>query len=225
MSIQAQVSIRTRILGVLIRDARAAARKTIPECAEAIGVTKGVFRAYEEGRRAPSLPELEILTYFLGMPIGHFWSKDAMSDNPAPTKTLKLAPLAGIRQRLIGALLRQERERAGYSLKGLAEQSGLTTIRLKSYELGDRPIPLPELEALLALLNSRVEIFFDETGPVGQWLKQQKAIQEFMQLPPDLQTFVCKPVNLPYLELALKLSNLSTDKLRSVAEGLLDITL
>lgn len=225
MSIQAQVSIRTKKLGVLIRDARLAARKTIPECAEAIGVTKGVFRGYEEGRRAPSLPELEILTYFLDLPIEHFWSKEAISDNPAPTKTLKLAPLVGIRQRLIGALLRQERERAGYSIKVLAEQSGLTGSRLKSYELGDRSIPLPELEALLALLNSRVEIFFDETGPVGKWLKQQKAIQEFLELPPDLQTFVCRPVNLPYLELALKLSTLSTDKLRSVAEGLLDITL
>ena len=36
--------------------------------------------------------------------------------------------------------------------------------------------------------------------------------------------FVCKPVNRPYLELAMKLSGMSTDKLRSVAEDLLDIT-
>ncbi len=61
MTIQVQVSVRSRKLGVLIRDARLAARKTIPECAQAMGVTGGVFRAYEEGRRAPSLPELEML--------------------------------------------------------------------------------------------------------------------------------------------------------------------
>jgi len=224
MSIQAQVSIRTKKLGVLIRDARLSGRKSIPECADAMGVSKGIYRSYEEGRRAPSLPELEVFTYFLGLPIERFWSKEAVSDNPSPTETLKLAPLVTIRQRLVGALLRQERERAGYSIKGLADQSGLTTSRLRNYELGSRPIPLPELEALLALLNSRVEVFFDETGPIGQWFKQKKAIQEFLQLPPDLQNFVCKPVNRPYLELALKLSALSTDKLRSVAEGLLDIT-
>ena len=225
MSIQAQVAIRTRKLGVLIRDARLSARKTIPECAQAIGVTRGIFVAYEEGRRAPSLPELEILTYFLGVPIDRFWSKEAMSDNPAPTEMLKLSPLVGIRHRLIGALLRQERERVGFSIKVLAEQSGLSPSLLRSYELGERPIPLPQLEALLVLLNSRVEIFFDELGPVGQWLKQQKAIQEFLQLPPDLQTFVCRPINRPYLELALTLSGLSTEKLRTVAESLLDITL
>jgi len=96
---------------------------------------------------------------------------------------------------------------------------------VKSYELGERPIPIPELEGLLGILNGRVEVFFDETGPIGLWMKQQKAMHDFLLLPPELQTFVCKPVNRPYLELALTLSGLSTEKLRSVAEGLLDITL
>ncbi len=69
MSIQAQVTLRQRKLGVLIRDARLAARKTIPECARAIGVTPGIFRAWEEGHRSPSLPELEVLSYSLNLPI------------------------------------------------------------------------------------------------------------------------------------------------------------
>ena len=41
----------------------------------------------------------------------------------------------------------------------------------------------------------------------------------------ELQNFVCQAVNLPYLELAMKLSDMSKERLRSVAEGLLDITL
>jgi len=224
MSIQAQVALRTRKLGVLIRDARLASRRAIQDCAQAIGVTRGVFRAYEEGRKAPSLPELEMLVYYLDLPIQHFWSKDARSDNALPTGLLNLLALVGIRQRMIGALLRQERMKASISLKALAEQAGIPASRLKAYELGERPIPLPELEALMALLNAQVESLFDQTGPIGQWMNQQRTIQEFLQLPPELQEFVCKPVNRPYLELALKLSELSTEKLRSVAEGLLDIT-
>jgi hypothetical protein len=55
-------------------------------------------------------------------------------------------------------------------------------------------------------------------------LNQQQAIQDFKKLSPELQDFVCRPVNRPYLDLALKLSELSTEKLRSVAENLLDIT-
>jgi transcriptional regulator with XRE-family HTH domain len=224
MSIQAQVALRTRKLGVLIRDARLAARKTIPECAAAVGVTRGIFRAYEEGRRAPSLPETEILTYFLGLPIRHFWSKEAVSDDAPRTAALDLPALVAVRQRMIGALLRQEREKASISGKALAEQTGISASRIRAYEMGERPIPLPVLEGLVAALGGPVESMFDQTGPIGQWMNQQKAIRDFLQLPPDLQDFVCRPVNFPYLQLALKLSALSTEKLRSVAENLLDIT-
>jgi transcriptional regulator with XRE-family HTH domain len=225
MSIETQVTVRSRKLGVLIRDARLAARKTIPECAIAIGVTSGIFRAYEEGRRSPSLPEMEILTFYLGLPIRHFWGKESKSEAPSPTAALNIPALSNIRQRMVGALLRQEREKASISVKALAEQSGISGARLRSFELGDRPIPLPVLEALISLLGGQIETLLDQTGPIGQWMSQQKAISDFLQLPADLQEFVCKPVNRPYLELALKLSGLSTNKLRSVAEDLLDITL
>jgi transcriptional regulator with XRE-family HTH domain len=224
MSIQAQASIRTKKLGVLIRDARLAARRGISECAKAIGVTNGIFRAYEEGRRAPSLPEMEVLAYFLDMPFRRFWSKEAVSDDMSPTESLNLPVLVGVRQRMIGALLRQARLKASISPKALSEQSGTSTSRIWAYELGERSIPLPELEGLISLLNGQIESLFDQTGPVGQWLSQQQAIQDFKKFPPELQDFVCKPVNRPYLDLALKLSELSTEKLRSVAENLLDIT-
>jgi hypothetical protein len=88
----------------------------------------------------------------------------------------------------------------------------------------ERPIPLPELEGLVALLGGQIETIFDQTGPIGQWMTQQKAVQDFLQMPSELQSFVSKPVNRPYLELAMKLSSMSTDKLRSVAEDLLEIT-
>jgi transcriptional regulator with XRE-family HTH domain len=224
MSIQVQVALRTRKLGVLIRDARLAARKTLSECAQLVGVTSGILRAWEEGRKAPSLPELEVLAYSLHLPLHHFWSKDAMSDDESVTDSINLPALIGIRQRMVGALLRQQRENASLSLKTLSEQSGLSVARLKTYELGEHPIPLPELESLVALLGGQIETIFDQTGRIGQWMIQQKAIQDFLLLTPELQNFVCKPVNRPYLELAMKLSGMSTQKLRSVAEDLLDIT-
>ena len=224
MTIKAQVTIRTRKLGVLIRDARLAARKTLTECAQAIGTTGGILRAWEEGRRAPSLPELEVLAYYLDLPIRHFWSREAISDDPPATEALNLPALVAVRQRMVGALLRQERERASISLRHLSEQSGIPSSRIKAYELGERPIPMPDLEILMAILGGQVEALFDQTGPVGHWMTQQEAIRAFLLLPDDIQACVCKPVNRPYLELALKLSSMSTDKLRSVAEGLLDIT-
>ncbi len=224
MDTRSQTTLRTKKLGVLIRDARLASRRDVDECAKAIGVTKGIFRAYEEGRRAPSLPEIETLVYYLKLPIHHFWGQSSISDAP-PTEPLDLPRLVEVRQRIIGALLRQQRDNASLSIKSLTQETGIPGARIKSYELGERPIPLPELEVLATALGSRVETFFDESGPIGQWMNDQKGIQQFLELPKELQDFVCQPVNRPYLELAIKLSSMSTDKLRSVAEGLLDITL
>jgi transcriptional regulator with XRE-family HTH domain len=224
MDLQAQITLRAKKLGTLIRDARLASRRSAKECAEAINVTSGMLKAYEEGRKAPSLPELEALIYYLDLPIDHFWSDQAISDDPARIDNLDLPRLTELRHRMIGAFLRQERMNASLSMKSVAEQTGITTGRLKRYELGERPIPLPELEALLNLLGGRIETFFDQGGPIGQWMTQQKAIQQFSEMPLELQTFVCQPINRPYLDLARKLSEMSTEKLRSIAEDLLDIT-
>lgn len=225
MNTPSQITLRTKKLGVLIRDARLAARRSPEECAGAMGVTKSVFRAYEEGRRAPSLPELELLAFYLKLPIEHFWGKASLSGEEPANEPLDLTRLVELRQRMIGALLRQERTNANLSLKALAEETGISGARLKAYELGERSIPLPELEALISSLASRVENFFDQNGPIGQWMNDEKSMRQFLQLPRDLQAFVCQPVNRPYLDLARKLSIMSNEQLRSVAEGLLDITL
>jgi transcriptional regulator with XRE-family HTH domain len=225
METQAEITLRAKKLGILIRDARLASRRSIKECAAAINVSNGIFRAYEEGRKAPSLPELETLVYYLDLPINHFWGNEAISDTPERIDELDLPRLTELRHRMIGALLRQERMNASLSMKSVAEQIGISTRRLKQYEMGERPIPLPELEVALKVLGGRIEPFFDQGGPIGQWMTQQRAIQQFLDMPVEIQNFVSQPVNKPYLDLARKLSEMSTEKLRSVAEDILDITL
>jgi transcriptional regulator with XRE-family HTH domain len=224
MDTKTQITIRTKKLGVLIRDARLSARRTVQECAEAIAIRKSIFRAFEEGQRSPSLPELEALVFFLDLPLEHFWSKEIKSTATPATQRIDLPRLLALRQRKIGALLRQERMNASISIRNLATKTGIAGSRIKAYELGERPIPLPELEILVTTLGGRIESFFDRNGPIGQWLVSEEAVQHFLEMPADLREFVALPVNRPYLELAMKLSNMSRDKLRSVAENLLDIT-
>jgi transcriptional regulator with XRE-family HTH domain len=225
MDIRSQITIRTKKLGVLIRDARTAERRSVNECAEAMGIKPALFRAYENGRRSPSLPELELLVHYLKLRINHFWGNAALTDATAQPEPLNSAMLVSVRQRKIGALLRQERNNANVSVKALSEKTGIPGTRIKAYELGERSIPLPELEAIISALDTRIENFYDQSGPVGQWMTEQKGMQKFLELPTEIQNFACNPINRPYLELAIKLSEMSKDRLRSVAEGLLDITL
>jgi transcriptional regulator with XRE-family HTH domain len=224
MDTKSQITIRTKKLGVLIRDARLAARRSVQECAEALGIRKSVFRAYEEGLGSPSLPELEMLVYYLDLPMEHFWSSQSRSESVSRSEKLNMTKLLAVRQRKIGALLRQQRMKSSISIRNLAHETGIASSRIKAYELGERPIPLPELEVLVKALGGRIESFFDRHGPIGQWMISEEAIEQFLEMPVEMRQFVAMPVNRPYLQLAMKLSNMSRDKLRSVAEDLLDIT-
>jgi transcriptional regulator with XRE-family HTH domain len=122
-------------------------------------------------------------------------------------------------------MLRQKREEADLTQKELAAETSISVSRIRRYEAGETPVPVPELEALGRTLNYPVRQFTIHSGPVGDWISEQRAIQDFLEMPPELQEFVTKPINRPYVELAQRLSEMSVDKLREVAEGLLEITL
>lgn len=218
-------TLRAKIVGALIREARLAAGKQIEECAQAIGVTNETFEAYELGEQSPSLPELEGMAFDLEIPLEYFWENKPFSSEDRVKKQPNMPQLVAIRNRMIGALIRQARQEANLSLEELTEQTGLPAAMLEAYELGEKPIPVPELETLSGALHRSIREFQDRHGPVGVWITQRQALQDFQRLPVELQEFVSKPVHRPYLELAQRLSEMSVDKLRAVAEGLLEITL
>ena len=220
------LKIRTKKLGVLIKDARLASGKSMKDCADVIGVSARQITIFERGDKSPSLPELEILAFYLEVPLMQFWSQDILMINREErVATSNLKRLVSLREKIVGAKLKQARTAVDMGLKELADSVGITSHRLKSYESGDNPIPLVVLEGMAAHLNLPIEHFFDKEGVVGKWASEQRAIQNFLELPPEMQSFVTKPVNLPYLEIGKKLSGMSVEKLRILAEGLLDITL
>jgi len=219
------VSIRTKKLAVLIRDARQTKNYSPAACAAAMGVTPDAFEAYERGQEAPSLPELELLAFTLKVPIEHFWGGASLAQTPPPVEDLNAAQIKALRLRIIGVLLRQNRTKQELSLQVLAEQVGIPADLLNDYESGALQVPLPYLEAFARILGIPMDVFIDSHSVVGKWREDQKMAAAFLELPENLCVFLSKPVNRPYLELAMRLSEMSVDKLRQVAEGLLEITL
>jgi len=218
--------IRSKRLGVLLRDARISAGKALRACAQAVGLRPGRLRAYEEGRQAPSLPELAVLAYVLRVPIEHFWEEEVYVERENPANEVPLEELFRAYNQRIAERLREAREKQGLSLREVAHRTGIPVSRLRSYERGEKSIPVPELEQLLEVLGVRMsELWQDAPGVLGEWLAQQRRIRGFLELPEELQEFVSQPRNRPYLEVAQRLSHLSVDQLRAVAEGLLEITL
>jgi len=218
------LAVRAKILGVLLRDARLAAGKSLKDCAAAIGCTIGGYGDYELGLRPLSLPELEVLALFLDAPLSHFQGHEAMSDDEPAWPAARTEELLTLRHRIIGAKLRAARVESGMIKKELAAAAGISTGRLSAYEFGEKPVPIPELEALALALGLKMDHFEEQQGPIAEWDAGRRALDQFDQLPADLRAFVVEPLNESYLRLAMQLSALSVERLRGIAEGILDIT-
>jgi transcriptional regulator with XRE-family HTH domain len=219
------ITIRAHKLGVLIRDARLFRNKSIADCACQLGIAETRFEAYELGESSPSLPELEMLTNYLGVPFKHFWGSTILPKDNEVEIPLEASQWFSVRQRIIGARIKQARNESGISLEFLAQAIGAEPQQLEAYELNGEPVPLPTLEAISQTLGKPVDIFCDQHGPVGSKIFRQQITQAFLDLPPEMQDFVSKPINRPFLDLAHRLSEMPVDNLRKVAEGLLEITL
>lgn len=221
---QEVIELRNQVIGSLLRSLRDRARLSPEECATILGITPEKLSAYEEGQERISLPELELMTRFLNVPLNTFRATGDLSDvQPAkPTTNPKLYLL--LRHRIVGARLRQMRTEAGRTQQDLADMLECPPSTIAEYEYGKRPISVAELEVVCRALNTPLSFFLDKDSEIGRWHLLQEQFDQFTELEPKLRAFILKPINKSYLELAMKLSEMPAGALRAIAEGLLEIT-
>jgi transcriptional regulator with XRE-family HTH domain len=197
---------------------------SLKEVGEGIGTSGGLVSDIEFGRRDVSLPHLEVMSLLFNVPVVYFLSDIPLEETHREFPTLQAL---GLRQRIVGVLLRQARTEAGRSQEDLAEVLGVPASRISSYELGKTEIPLPELERLADYLNVSLSYFLDQglaPEKTGGQVATLDEITQFTQLPKEVREFLTNPANLLYVNIAMSLSELSADTLRALAEGLLEVT-
>ncbi len=224
MSEDPSYSSRGQQIGQHLNSSRENRRLRISEMAALLNISPSRYKAYENGSQTPSLPEMEVLAINLNIPITTLLSHEEQSPESNamdPSQTLKFIQL---RQRIIATRLKKVLEDAEIPRSDIATALHIKPKELSNYLAGKKPIPIPLLEVLCRIASIAVQSLFGTHGTVGERLSQAERVAGFKQLPADLQDFIAQPINRPYVDLANRLSNLPVDKLRAIAEGLLDIT-
>lgn len=223
MTDEQALSLRTKMLGATVREARLEAGKSIRESAELLGISPSTFSSYEHGRKGISLPELEVLAYEYRIPLRRFWA-DRRAEEDDEGRQFDPEQKISLRKKLIGATLRKQRHDADMTIADLADAVGFPSSRVSAYERGERSIPLPELELLAGELGHEIEDYIELDGPIGQWIRERRQFRAYLELPDDLQEFVADPDNKSYLRVAKDLSQLPREELRAVRRSLDEIT-
>lgn len=232
------MTIKAKKIGLFLRQARENRCLSVEDCANWLGLTAEEYSAFETGDLLLSLPQIESLAYYLD------YSFDALveGNSPATSQTKADAStnhdLLGLRDRIISVALKHSRISQGFSVEELASVAGISTAELTGYEEELRPIPYLHLESLLSALKLSTNEFFAQSGPLSLQHQPvnaaptaeaaQPAVStqnpELEGLSEDVLSFISKPVNRPYLDLAMRLSKMEADKLRAIASSLLEIT-
>lgn len=220
------MTIKAKKIGLFLRLARKKRKYSIQDCAHWLGIPEDQYENIETGNHLPSLPQLESLSYYLDCSFNSLTNDqigDLIEGFTNPSTNLELIKL---RDRIISISLKQKRVKNKLTVEDLANAVSLPGETITAYEDGKSSIPFLHLEAILEALTLTPEKFFSQNGPFSiQHIEEPlKASSIGSDLPEDLVEFISKPVNRPYLEIAMRLSQMEADKLRSIATSLLEIT-
>jgi transcriptional regulator with XRE-family HTH domain len=216
--------IRAKMIGVLVLDARLKAGRGIEDCARLLHVSPEQMERWEFGEEAPSLPQLELLAFYLDIPVSHFWGMDTLQAT-ASSQVNAQDEYLSLRQRMIGALLHIARDEAGISLENLSAETGVPAAQIEGYELGESAVPMHELSVISNALKKNISYFLESGSQLGDWLVMREAWKDFTHLPPDVRKFVANPLNVGFIEIAILFSQMPADKLRRVGESVLNISM
>lgn len=216
--------IRAKMVGLLLLDARTKAGRSVQDCANLLRVSASEVEGWEYGDATPSLPQLELLAFYLDVPISHFWSMDTLEATAEDFVSAQSEYLS-LRDRMIGAMLRIAREDAGISVEALSAETGVALESINQYELGEVSVPMHELTVLSNAVKKNVSYFLESGSHLGDWLAMREEWKHFTHLPPDLRKFAANPLNVGFLEIAILFSQMPADKLRRVGESVLNISM
>lgn len=216
--------IRSKMLGVLIRDARLNAARTVEDCARLLNVQPQLVEVWEYGDDSPTLPQLELLAYYLDVPVSHFWGQKTLESDKSQKTSVQNEYMA-LRDRMIGALLRQAREEQQLSYEDIAEGSYIPVETLQHYEIGNLSIPMQELAVLSGIVNRNMDFFLETSSYVGELLQTHEEWKHFLDLDPEVRAFAANPLNIGFIKIAIVFSQMPAEQLRQAAEGMLEISM
>ncbi|MFK7805236.1 MAG: helix-turn-helix domain-containing protein [Anaerolineae bacterium] len=215
--------IRAKILGVLVRDARIHAGRSIEESSQVLGVSTELFEKIESGIENPDMPFLESLSMYLNVPFERFWGDQTLGGFPVDD----YGDLIAQRRSSLAEQVKTLRESAGKSVAEVAKAAEFEESQLSGMEDGSVPISVFEAEKIAnALSLSMWELQDkDSEGPLFNHEELQKLMKQIRNMPEDMRAFIVQPVNQPYLSMAMKLSKMEVNRMRDFAADILEITL
>lgn len=214
--------LRAKIAGVLIRQSRLAASRSIQDCANHLQLSPELVTAWEYGDDLPSPPQLERLAKYLSVPASTL-SQDneplAFEDEQAESDRFVV-----LRQRLLGGLLRVARELKRVSFEQLSEVTAIDRGLLQEYESGERVIPMNHLLVLANSLDRDLDYFLGSGYGLDGETEGESAVTAPAVSSEGNRSLAVDRKTQGIIKLAVAFSQIPSEELHRIADALLSIS-
>jgi len=206
-----------------IKQIRINNRRSIHDCATILGISKEHYLRFEEGIVSLSLPEIEILANYLGVPPYAFFKDRVIESDPISKLNHKTLPqFKNLWLKMISAKFSIEREKAGKTLEEIHQNTKIPLSLLQEYEKGDSPIPLDHLLQISDTLSRPIEAFFSQ-----EWLQDDNAGRPDDQInwQPEFPDISTKPGNQkdnPYTHMLTAIKKMPKEDQAKIAKIILE---
>lgn len=224
------ITIRAKKLGIRLIDLREKYHYSVDELAGYLGITPDELIDAEQGIKSLSLSRLEALAALYRLPLESILEWDVRSKTLTDQKKTYASKSAVLHDHILAVYLKKARLAQHMTPAAFADSCGMPLEDYLQFENAEKPIPYPLLDALCSQLNldiTRMKQSKSVSTPApAPTLPAEKPAETTpaAHLPTDLQEFIGRPSNQPYLELAKKISEYDVNRLRKIAESLLEIT-
>jgi transcriptional regulator with XRE-family HTH domain len=192
--------LRNRMLGIQIKKNRYQQNQSVEQLAQLCEIPTSDLQTYETGQTPIPLPLFLKISEVLHLPYERIQPVEIIS--PVETEVPLVAQSVEIP-------VQPEPEPA------IATESDLVETPITQSDES----PLPQ-EPEPVVIDDTIPVVPDENIQIPESI-----LEDFPGISDELRDFITKPVNVPFLELAMKLSRMDAKKLRDIAESLLEITL
>lgn len=142
---------------------RKAMQRSVHDCAGILDISEAKYLAFEQGKDFLSLPEFELLSLYLHIPLQELFDSNVQTNTAHHLLQQDIRQqYKRLREKTLQTKLILARQTKDLSLDELASHTGIPRETLRTYELGQKSIPLNDLKLICQALGYSIEMLLPD---------------------------------------------------------------
>ena len=173
------MNINSEIVLDNIKKIRKLQKRSIHDCAAFLNISRSSYLKFEQGQTSLSLPEIELLAHYFGVPVGILFQPDLDETASLPLLDKEIHPgYTQLRNKMICAQLNISLAEQNLDLSQLHETTQIPLESLKAYFDASQPIPVSHYILLHETLHLPDQIGYENNQPQKAPAETHLSIQQ-----------------------------------------------